>query len=187
VHTLAAVLASVLAVVVIALPPVAQRPAYRRFLRRLRVDPAARLAYYRRVIAQDWAVAGIVVAVGAVAGRSVRSIGVPAYPGGADITLAAEVLALAAASLIPVLAVARRRGPGHDDRMVRALKAVIGLVPITRRERAWFGWLCVTAGICEEVVYRGFGVAYLRWLWPAAPWPWLIAATAVPFGLAHLY
>ncbi len=186
-HAFAAVLASAFAAVVVLVPPLAQRPAYQRFLRRLRVDPGARLGYYLRVMARDWAAAGLVVAVGALAGRSARAIGVPAYPGGASLPLAAVVLALTAASLVLTVAAIRRRGTGHDDRIVRALRMVIGLVPLTRAERAGFACLCLTAGICEEVVYRGFGIAYLRWLWPGAPWPWLIAATAIPFGLAHRY
>lgn len=186
-HAAAAVLASAFAAVVVLVLPVAQRPAYRRFLRRLRADPAVRPRYYLRVIAKDWAAVGLVVAVAALAGRSARSIGVPAYPGGANLTLVAVVLVLTAAALVPALAAMRRRGPARDERTVRALRRAIGLVPVTSRERAGFACLCVTAGVCEEVVYRGFGIAYLRWLWPAAPWPWLVAATAIPFGLAHLY
>ncbi len=47
--------------------------------------------------------------------------------------------------------------------------------------------LAVTAGICEEIVFRGFGFAYVRFLWPDATDGWLIVITSVVFGLAHLY
>lgn len=187
-HTLAAVLASALAVVVVTVPPLTQRRAYRRLLQRLRVDPGARLAYFGRVMMRDWAAAGLVLVVGVLAGRSARSVGLPAYrPGSVNAPLVAEVLALTAASLVPLLFLVRRRGLRHDDQMVRQLRPVIGLVPATLRERVGFAALSVTAGICEEAVFRGFGIAYVRWLWPAASWPWLIVATSVPFGLAHLY
>jgi len=184
---LAAVLASALAVVLAVVLPLAARPAYRRYLRRLAADPGARLSQYRRVIARDWAAAGLVVLIGALAGRTPRSVGLPAYPGGADMALAAEVLALTCASMVPAMMVLRRRGERHDEMMVTHLQRVIGLVPITRGERAGYAALSVTAGICEELLFRGFAVGYLRWLWPAAPWPWLILATSVPFGLGHLY
>jgi membrane protease YdiL (CAAX protease family) len=50
-----------------------------------------------------------------------------------------------------------------------------------------FAMLAVTAGICEEVVFRGFGFAYVRFLWPGVTDGWLIVITSVVFGLAHLY
>jgi CAAX protease family protein len=188
VHTLAAVLATALAIVVVAVPPLTQRRACRQLLKRLRVGTGTRLAYFRHVMIRDWVAAGLVLAVGLLAGRSPRSIGVPAYrPGGVNAPLVAAALALTAASLVPVLFVLRRRGPQQDDRLVRQLRPVIGLVPAARRDRAGFAALSVTAGICEEVVFRGFGIAYVRWLWPDVSWPWLILLTSVPFGVAHLY
>ena len=51
-------------------------------------------------------------------------------------------------------------------------------------EGRWFTALGLSAGICEELLYRGFLVAYLAsflGLWPGA-----LAAGAV-FGIAHLY
>ncbi len=184
---IAAVLASALAVVLAVVLPLAAQPTYRRYLRRLAADPRARLAQYRRVIGRDWAAAGLVVLIGVLARRTPRSVGMPAYRGGADVALAAEVLVLAAASLVPMLVVLRRRGERHDEMMVTYLQRVIGLIPVTRGERAGYAALSVTAGICEELLFRGFAVGYIRWLWPAAPWPWLILATSVPFGLGHLY
>ncbi|HEX3541164.1 MAG TPA: CPBP family intramembrane glutamic endopeptidase, partial [Acidimicrobiales bacterium] len=41
--------------------------------------------------------------------------------------------------------------------------------------------------ICEELIFRGFAVSYLRWLWPAAPRSVIIVITAAAFGLGHLY
>jgi membrane protease YdiL (CAAX protease family) len=36
-------------------------------------------------------------------------------------------------------------------------------------------------------VFRGFGFAYVRFLWPGVTDGWLIVITSVVFGLAHLY
>ena len=47
--------------------------------------------------------------------------------------------------------------------------------------------MAVTAGVCEELIFRGFGIAYVRWLWPGATHFWLVALTAAGFGFAHLY
>jgi membrane protease YdiL (CAAX protease family) len=58
---------------------------------------------------------------------------------------------------------------------------------VGRLERSVFALLAVTAGVCEELLFRGFGIAYLRWLWPGSPRVAVIAITAVAFGLVHLY
>jgi membrane protease YdiL (CAAX protease family) len=36
-------------------------------------------------------------------------------------------------------------------------------------------------------VFRGFGIAYVRFLWPDAGDGWIILITSAVFGLAHLY
>ncbi len=61
---------------------------------------------------------------------------------------------------------------------------LLPLAPHTPREYGW--WLCVsiTAGICEELLYRGFLV------WALQPWVglWLAAVlSVVVFGAAHGY
>jgi hypothetical protein len=58
------------------------------------------------------------------------------------------------------------------------------MLPATGRERSWFFALAVTAGICEELLYRGYIIWYLsHWfaIWPAA------ALAAVVFGIGHAY
>lgn len=58
------------------------------------------------------------------------------------------------------------------------------LVPETRAERRGFWLLSFTAGICEEVVFRGF------LMWSIAAWTGLIAAviiSSILFGLGHIY
>jgi membrane protease YdiL (CAAX protease family) len=67
------------------------------------------------------------------------------------------------------------------------LRPVAALLPRTPTERRVFAVLAVTAGVCEELLYRGFGLAALRWAAPGIGKPALIAVTAVAFGLAHLY
>jgi membrane protease YdiL (CAAX protease family) len=91
--------------------------------------------------------------------------------------------------LVLVLATALYRVGGDRARRALAvqLRPVAALLPRTRPERWTFGLLAVTAGVCEELVYRGFGLAALRWAAPGITDPALIAVTAAAFGLAHLY
>ena len=58
------------------------------------------------------------------------------------------------------------------------------ILPASPRELLVFGALALTAGICEEILYRGYLLYYMRaWL----PGIAAIVATIVVFGLAHLY
>src|SRR5258708_8718222 len=59
------------------------------------------------------------------------------------------------------------------------------ILPQGRLELIPFFALAVTAGVCEEFLYRGFATAaFLRWVLP----PWIaVVASSLLFGLAHLY
>jgi membrane protease YdiL (CAAX protease family) len=90
-------------------------------------------------------------------------------------------------ALVAITAVYRFGGQATRKALAVQLRPVAALLPRTPTERRVFAGLAVTAGICEEVLYRGFGLAALRWLAPDLGTTALIALTAVAFGLAHLY
>jgi uncharacterized protein len=73
------------------------------------------------------------------------------------------------------------------ERSARAFKELAFFLPVTPRERAWWVIVSVSAGVCEEVVFRGFLLHYLH----AGPWhvPLAIAiiVAAAIFGVQHLY
>ena len=69
----------------------------------------------------------------------------------------------------------------------RNFKEIPGLLPNTAIERCAFALLSLSAGVCEEVLYRGFLIRFLHD--GAAPLP-LAAALLVSsliFGLGHVY
>jgi membrane protease YdiL (CAAX protease family) len=76
---------------------------------------------------------------------------------------------------------AGRSGPRGES--LRRLGRVI--LPHSKRELIPFLGLAVTAGICEEFLYRGFAMlVFLRIGWPT----WLVVlASSALFGFAHLY
>jgi membrane protease YdiL (CAAX protease family) len=181
-HILAATIATALAVALVAVQPLAGRRRYRRLLARLAHDPGARLRHYQRGIVGEWTAVGIVAVIGVLAGRSPRSIGFASgpHPGRAGIETGEVAIVLAISAVL-------FRTPALRDVVRRQARGFLALLPRTRTERLTFAGLAVTAGICEEILFRGFGIAYVRWLWPGATHAVLIIATAVPFGLAHLY
>jgi len=61
------------------------------------------------------------------------------------------------------------------------------ILPSTQEERGWWWLVCVTAGICEEIVYRGFLLHYLHVLPFHLGLTRALVVAAVIFGIAHLY
>lgn len=60
------------------------------------------------------------------------------------------------------------------------------LFPATRQERRWWIVVALTAGICEEIAFRGFLLQYLRNVWGFGLGI-AILVSCVVFGLQHLY
>ena len=141
-----------------------------------------RLRTYRIAMAALWASALAIVALWIANGRTWGMVGlVPVFSGGTVGILF---------GLVVVAAVALRQArAGVDERQAEVMKRRIGggvrLMPHSGRELGEFSLLAITAGICEEVIYRGFFVWYLQ----ALGLPLLPAAgvSCVVFGFAHLY
>jgi len=102
------------------------------------------------------------------------------HPGAATAEVLEVAVVLAASAVV-------FRAPALRATIERQARGFVALLPRTVDERTTFALLAVTAGVCEELIFRGFGIAYVRWLWPGATHFWLIAITSAAFGLAHLY
>ncbi len=183
-RVIAAVLASALAAALVLVQPWAGRRRYRRLVASVAEQPHARLRHFRRGITGEWVAAGVVVVIGLLAGRPPSSIGLDVGPHpGSEAVIVAEAAVLLGISAL----VFRFGGPGVRDALRRQARGFEALLPQGPRERTVFALLAVTAGVCEELIFRGFGIAYLRWLWPGASRVALIVVTAAGFGLVHLY
>ena len=68
-----------------------------------------------------------------------------------------------------------------------ALKSLSFFLPATWTERRWFAFLCITAGICEETLFRGFLLHYLHVLPFSLNLTLALLLSAIIFGLGHLY
>jgi membrane protease YdiL (CAAX protease family) len=85
------------------------------------------------------------------------------------------------------MALQARRVLGDNSKLRRArrmLEPVMFLLPHTPEELRHFRGLSVTAGICEEILFRGYLIWYLYWL--VGFWQALLISSLV-FGLAHSY
>lgn len=162
--------------------PFAGRRRYRRLIERLNHDPTARLRHYRRGITFEWAGAALVGLLALLAHSRLRSL----WPPGEHPDLVSQIPFVAVA-IIAVTAVYRFGGFATRRALAVQLRPVAALLPRTALERRWFALLAMTAGICEELLYRGFGLAALRWAVPDIHSTTLVALSGAAFGLAHLY
>lgn len=193
----AAVAAVIAAAYLVVGEPVAGHVLHRRFEGRLRSDPRARRSFYRRLLVLEWGLAAVVAVVMAAAPRvTAAQLGLRlpvAWPGAGTwvaVVVVVVALLLSTRSLRSgVLARApespRRAGEGrHSEPPVHA---TLALLPRTRRERHLFTVVGVTAGICEEWLYRGFLLAVVGALSGGLPTIVLVLVAGAAFGLAHAY
>lgn len=177
--------------------PLAGHVLHRRFEGRLRTDPRARRSFYRRLLVLEWGLAAVVAVVMAAAPRvPVTALGLrwpDRWPGPATGAAVLVVVVLALLStrtlrggaLLHAQQEARRPGEGrHSEPPVHA---TLALLPRTRGERHLFTVVGLTAGICEEWLYRGFFLALLAALAGGLPTIALVLVAGAAFGLAHAY
>jgi len=69
----------------------------------------------------------------------------------------------------------------------RSASDIPGFLPNTAIERAAFVLVSLTAGVCEEVLFRGFLIRFLHEGGFALPLVGALALSSLAFGLGHLY
>jgi membrane protease YdiL (CAAX protease family) len=158
------------------------REKMRYLLAKPRVQSAERLSLYASTIAFQW------VAV-AVAGWRAWAHGFGAVELGLVISDWAAIAALSVLGTAAIVVLQwlnlRRMGRSASRFRVSLQAMAERILPQSRPELIPFLALAVTAGVCEEFLYRGFAMtAFLRWGLPA--WA-AVMGSAVLFGMAHLY
>jgi membrane protease YdiL (CAAX protease family) len=138
---------------------------------------------WARAIVSQWVLVAALVALWLWRGRPFSALGleVPAPWGFGGVMLGVALMAV-------MLGAQRRQlasTPALAARVRARLEPVEALMPHTEREWAGFVPLAITAGVCEELLFRGFVTWLLASVLPAF---WMAAlAQAVLFGLAHGY
>jgi membrane protease YdiL (CAAX protease family) len=135
---------------------------------------------YLRVMIGQWLAAGALVFV-------FWRIGIPLATLGLKLPLLAPTawIALATLVLLPFALAYNRRVLADPARMAK-LRARFGgfslLVPTNDSEQRWWIALSITAGVCEELLYRG---ALLRALLRKTTPGWAVFISAAVFGVVH--
>ncbi len=151
---------------------------------------ATRMSMYRSIILVEWAVtiAIVLLEVGVRHHATVflhleKPLHLPVSQTFVHSMLASFTVALAFGLTLPV--VLARRVPAMAMKIHAAFAKLAFMLPAGATERQLFVAVALTAGICEEILYRGF----LLHTFSAAgiPLGWAAAIAVVAFGVAHLY
>jgi uncharacterized protein len=153
-------------------------------------DPRVRIQSYQMTIAWLWICSA--VAVDAFGLKDLYFIHVspseaPWLPSGDGVAAFGFGLgiALLAGAVLPALAA--RHSPAIRERFEKQVTHFGFFLPKSARERFWFAIVSISAGVCEEILFRGFLLRYFQ----SQPFRQsLVAAlvlSCVFFGAAHLY
>lgn len=164
--------------------------------RRLKKNPgsAQKIGYYKSLCALLWIAS--FVAVASVGFREVFTI-TPLPNDAAWLFGHAWVRSLVEMAIVlffglaflpcAIIAWKRLNNRPRTYRSAKGFKSFEYFFPATRTERRWWVFVSVTAGCCEETLFRGFMLHYLHVL------PWTLSLTlallvsSCIFGLNHLY
>jgi uncharacterized protein len=146
------------------------------------VDTKEKVLLYGVTILFQWALAGAVFWRGLARGLRSEDIGLSSedWSGMLLVGLAGGVL-IGGLQWLNLRRIGKMKGEAPD--LLRKLAKK--LLPVKPLEFLPYSVLAITAGICEEFIYRGFAIAALS----RAQLPsWLVVlVTSVLFGLAHAY
>jgi membrane protease YdiL (CAAX protease family) len=158
------------------------RVRLRRLLAQPNMGTKEKLALYGSTIAFQWILLGVVAWRALARGVTPAELGLTRH---FNVTLA--LVSLTGAVLLGLFQWFNLRRVGRMSGVVPDLmrKLATRLLPNKVVEFAPYCALALTAGVCEEFLYRGFAMAALARVGMAA---WLVVViTSVLFGLAHAY
>src|SRR5690349_11888738 len=170
-----------MAVLVLLIPP----RAWVSFRRLRDATPEQRASLRPRLyvfaMLSQWILVGLVLTAWILNARPWAWLGViPVF------TYAALGIAIGVALIVVLMAV-RSRGADREAMIERArarLAHVEAMLPHTLRELRLFTALSITAGLCEELLFRGFMIWYLQHFMGLIP---AAIVSSVLFGFGHLY
>ena len=147
-----------------------------------RGEPNARVALIREAVIILWLGAGLLALVVFTGGPSFAELGL-GFSGDRWAWIGMGIAALGMVQIFVEQRTVRRR-PDLQRRLRDATRSIEAITPTNDREWRWFVALSLSAGFCEELLYRGFLFLWLQqWfgILPAA------VLSSLIFGLGHAY
>ena len=157
---------------------------FQRYLKKIAAgEPADRLKLYRETHVYEWVFLTVLLAGFFSLSRDPGMLGFVSA-GGTGFWICAALIAVASIAMILSTKSSRQLSQSERDKQRASFGDLGHFLPQDDRDLASFYRVSVTAGVVEEIVFRGFVLWYLSFfmaLWPA------VLVSSVAFGLAHSY
>ena len=158
-------------------------------------DANVKIRYYRKTIAWLWICAVLAVVAAGIGAMSAVSLkpGDASWRlghGWASLLVEALLVAFVALLLLPAAVALWKnwtRKPRKWSSEQVLLKSLGFILPATAEQRRLWVVLCISAGVCEEVLYRGFLLRYLHTFPFSLSLTWAIVLSSIIFAMGHLY
>ena len=146
-------------------------------------QPFNRVRFYRQTAVVEWAFLAVLFAAWLIYSRPISDLGFT-MPGGPGFWIGVVLVVLMSGYFLYYWQWAKQASDTEKAKQVQTFAEVVMFIPHTIRELRNFYGISITAGIVEEIVFRGFVLWYLAQLMPV--WAAVIVSSTA-FGLAHSY
>jgi len=176
-------LSQLLAAYTVLVEPFLRTNFYRMLKKQLKFDPSARLLFYRTQVLWEWSWVVVLALIVIPIPDPLHWLGLTLPNMIGWIILAALILGIGLSTYL------LRRNPGAMASMQRSLETTSILLPSNPSERKWFAATAFTAGICEELLYRGFLMSYLTSNFPMLARQFILISiiSGIIYGLSRAY
>jgi len=173
-------LTQLLAAYTVLVEPFLRTNFYRNLKKQIKVDPQARILFYRTQVLWEWSWVVVLIVILIPEANPLVFIGLtlPSIVGW--IILAALLVGIGLSTYL------LRRNPRALANMQRSLEATSVVLPSNPAERKWYAVAAITAGICEELLFRGFLLRYLA-VYFGLYWLFSSIISGVIYGFSHAY
>jgi len=177
-------LAHVLFTILLILPLQAVK-GIRALDRQVLINRQARFEFYRMAINGQWLMMLLVIAAAWGHGPLLEQLGIAVPNMSAEdlaISIVAALLILSQSPVVPAVRARLARSPA----MARSIYPLRNLLPRSTAEKErWIG-VSITAGICEEIIFRGFLFLYFQDVLGLSLYAAVVLSSLI-FGLSHYY
>jgi membrane protease YdiL (CAAX protease family) len=158
--------------------------SFRKYIRKVEAgEPVDRIREYRNTMLVQWLVLAALAIAWYLLRRPAADLGIVA-PGGIGFYAGIIVLVLVCLYLVSSWRKAQQMPFDQRAKHAAALGDFAHVLPRNEVQFRNFAGLSITAGVVEEILYRGFSIWYLAHFMPT----WIaVVAAAVFFGLGHSY
>jgi len=153
-------------------------------------EPRKKVRYYRKIVSALWICALIAVAsTGLFTAFSIKLVSgeIRWLQSGSIALKAVEGITVGMLIAIFLPAMFALRSPALRTKAARAAKRLAFLLPSNKEERRWWWLVCITAGVCEEIIYRGFLLHYFHVQPFHLNLTLALVVSSLIFGAGHLY